>query len=66
MKCDTIATGIVEAAREVGLDVPLIVRLEGTNVDLGKTILAESGLPIISADTMKDGAAKAAAAVGGQ
>ena len=65
MKCDTIAEGIVAAAREVSLGVPLIVRLEGTNVQLGKQILAESGLPIISADTMKDGAQKAAAAVQG-
>jgi succinyl-CoA synthetase beta subunit len=62
MKCDTIATGIVTAAREVGLDRPLIVRLEGTNVDLGRQILAESGRPIISASDMKDGAQKAVAA----
>jgi succinyl-CoA synthetase beta subunit len=59
MKCDTIATGVVSAAREVGLDRPLVVRLEGTNVDLGRRILAESGLPIISASDMKDGAQKA-------
>ena len=51
MKCDVIAEGVVAAAREVHLTVPLVVRLEGTNVDLGKKILAESGLPIISAPT---------------
>jgi succinyl-CoA synthetase beta subunit len=59
MKCDTIATGVVTAAREVGLDRPLVVRLEGTNVELGKQILAESGLPILTASDMKDGAKKA-------
>jgi succinyl-CoA synthetase beta subunit len=59
MKCDTIATGVVTAAREVGLDRPLIVRLEGTNVELGKQILADSGLPILTASDMKDGAQKA-------
>jgi succinyl-CoA synthetase beta subunit len=63
MKCDTIANGVVAAAAAVGLDVPLIVRLEGTNVELGKKILAESGLTITSADSMLDGAQKAAAAV---
>ena len=62
MKCDTIAEGVVGAAREVGLDRPLVVRLEGTNVALGKQILADSGLPIITADGMKDGAQKAVAA----
>lgn len=65
MKCDTIANGVVAAAKAVGLNVPLVVRLEGTNVDLGKKILADSGLPIISADSMKDGAQKAAQAVRG-
>jgi len=59
MKCDTIADGVVTAARQVGLDRPLVVRLEGTNVDLGRKILADSGLPIISASDMKDGAQKA-------
>jgi len=59
MKCDTIANGLVEAARTLGLNVPLVVRLAGTNVDLGKSILAESGLTIISADSMGDGAQKA-------
>ena len=63
MKCDVIAQGVVEAARQVSLSVPLIVRLEGTNVDLGKKILAESGLPILSANNMADAAQKAVAAV---
>lgn len=62
MKCDVIAEGVVTAAREVKLKVPLVVRLEGTNVDLGKKILAESGLPIISAANMADAAEKAVAA----
>ncbi|MGE5386604.1 MAG: ADP-forming succinate--CoA ligase subunit beta [Betaproteobacteria bacterium] len=63
MKCDTIATGVVTAAREVHLSVPLVVRMKGTNEDLGKKILAESGLPIITADTMADAATKIVAAV---
>ncbi|MDI6747472.1 MAG: ADP-forming succinate--CoA ligase subunit beta [Rhodocyclaceae bacterium] len=63
MKCDTIATGIVSAAREVHLSVPLVVRMKGTNEDIGKKILAESGLPIIAADTMADAATKIVAAV---
>ncbi len=58
MRCDTIAEGVVAAAKEVSLDVPLVVRLEGTNVDLGKRILAESGLPIISGDDLADAAEK--------
>ena len=62
MKCDTIASGIVAAAKQVTLNVPLVVRLEGTNVDLGKKILADSGLPIISASDMGDAAQKAVAA----
>ena len=61
MKCDVIAEGVVAAAREVHLTVPLVVRLEGTNVDLGKKILAESGLPIISAENMTDAATKVVA-----
>jgi len=65
MKCDVIAEGVVAAAREVHLKVPLVVRLEGTNVDLGKKILAESGLPIISAGNMADAAEKAVAAAKG-
>ncbi len=56
MKCDVIAEGVVEAAKQVGLQVPLVVRLEGTNVDLGKKILNESGLNIVSAESMADGA----------
>jgi succinyl-CoA synthetase beta subunit len=59
MKCDVLATGVVEAAREVKLSVPLIVRMEGTNVDLGKKILKESGLDIIAASDMADAARKA-------
>jgi succinyl-CoA synthetase beta subunit len=62
MKCDVIAQGVVAAARQVKLAVPLVVRLEGTNVDLGRKILAESGLPIISAANMADAAQKAVAA----
>ena len=58
MKCDVIATGVVEAAKQVGLSVPLVVRLEGTNVDLGKKLLGESGLNIIAAESMADGAQK--------
>ena len=63
MRCDTIATGVVAAAKEVHLSVPLVVRMKGTNEDLGKKILAESGLPIITADTMADAATKIVAAV---
>ncbi|MBI1905847.1 MAG: ADP-forming succinate--CoA ligase subunit beta [Rhodocyclales bacterium] len=63
MRCDTIANGVVTAAREVQLSVPLVVRMKGTNEDIGKKILAESGLPIISADTMADAATKIVAAV---
>lgn len=65
MRCDVIANGIVEAARQVELRVPLVVRLEGTNVELGKEILAKSGLPIISADGMTDAAQKAIKAAKG-
>jgi len=63
MRCDVIAEGIVVAAREVDLDVPLVVRLEGTNVEKGKKILADSGLPILSADNLADAAEKAVKAV---
>jgi succinyl-CoA synthetase beta subunit len=63
MKCDVIAQGVVEAARQVKLSVPLVVRLEGTNVELGKDILAKSGLPIISAANMADAAQKVVTAV---
>jgi succinyl-CoA synthetase beta subunit len=62
MKCDVIAKGIVAAARQVGLKIPLVVRLEGTNVDLGKQILAGSGLHIVAADDLGDAAMKAVAA----
>jgi succinyl-CoA synthetase beta subunit len=62
MKCDVIAEGVVAATKELGLKVPLVVRLEGTNVELGKKILAESGLAIQPADTMDDGAKKIVAA----
>lgn len=65
MRCDVIATGVVEAARQVKLSVPLVVRLEGTNVELGKKILAESGLPIISASNMADAAEKVVKAARG-
>jgi succinyl-CoA synthetase beta subunit len=65
MRCDIIADGVVTAAREVSLKVPLVVRLEGTNVDIGKKILAESGLPIVSADNLGDAAAKIVRAVAG-
>jgi succinyl-CoA synthetase beta subunit len=64
MKCDTIAQGIVQAAKEVGLKVPLIVRLEGTNVELGKKLIRESGLNIIAAADLDDAAVKAVAAIG--
>jgi succinyl-CoA synthetase beta subunit len=65
MKCDTIATGVVAAAREVKLNVPLIVRMKGTNEELGKKILAESGLPIITANNMAEAGEKAVAAARG-
>jgi succinyl-CoA synthetase beta subunit len=64
MKCDTIANGVVTAAREVQLAVPLVVRMKGTNEDLGKDILAKSGLPIITADNMAQAAEKVVAAAG--
>ena len=65
MKCDIIAEGIVAAAREISLKVPLVVRLEGTNVELGKKILAESGLPIVSGADLADAAQKIVKAVKG-
>ena len=64
MKCDVIAEGVVAAVKEVGLKVPLVVRLEGTNVDLGKKILNESGLAITAADDLDDAAKKIVAAIG--
>ena len=63
MKCDTIAIGVITACRATNLSVPLVVRMKGTNEDLGKKMLAESGLPIISADTMAEAAQKAVAAL---
>lgn len=63
MKCDVIATGVIAAAKQVSLQVPLVVRLEGTNVELGKKMLAESGLNIVAADGMADGAKKIVQAV---
>ena len=63
MRCDVIAEGVVAAAREVSLHVPLVVRLEGTNVELGKKILQDSGLPIVSADNLADAAEKIVSAV---
>jgi succinyl-CoA synthetase beta subunit len=63
MKCDIIATGVVAAVKEVGLEVPLVVRLEGTNVDLGKQILSRSGLNVIPADDLDDAAQKIVKAV---
>lgn len=66
MRCDIIANGIIEAAKTVNLSVPLVVRLEGTNVDLGKEILAKSGLAIIPADDLSDAAQKIVAAVEGK
>jgi succinyl-CoA synthetase beta subunit len=63
MKCDVIAQGVITAAREVKLSVPLVVRLEGTNVELGRKMLQESGLPIITAGNLDDAAQKAVAAI---
>ncbi len=62
MKCDVIAEGIIAAAKAISLNVPVVVRLEGTNVELGKKMLAESGLKLISADSMSDAAKKVIAA----
>ena len=63
MKCDVIASGIVNAAKEVGVRVPLIVRLEGTNVERGKEIIRSSGLKITTADDLDDAAKKAVASL---
>ncbi|MEM8555458.1 MAG: succinate--CoA ligase subunit beta, partial [Pseudomonadota bacterium] len=65
MRCDVIAEGVVSAVKEVGLKVPLVVRLEGTNVEKGKEIINTSGLDVIAADNLKDGAEKIVAAVKG-
>ena len=64
MKCDVIAEGVIEAAKEVGLQVPLVVRLEGTNVERGKALLKESGINIVSADSMAEGAKKIVELIG--
>ena len=63
MKCDVIAEGVIAAVKEVGMQVPLVVRLEGTNVELGKKIIRESGLNVISADDLDDAAQKIVKAV---
>ena len=63
MRCDVIAEGVVAAAKEVSLHVPLVVRLEGTNVEQGNKIVADSGLPIVSADDLGDAAVKIVHAV---
>ena len=63
MKCDVIASGIVNAARQVGVNVPLIVRLEGTNVERGKEIIKSSGIDITTADDLNDAATKAVASI---
>ena len=65
MRCDTIANGVIDAARQVNLGVPLVVRMRGTNEELGRKLLADSGLPIIQADNMADAARKIVAAVNG-
>jgi len=65
MKCDIIAQGAVDAVKEVGLQVPLVVRLEGTNVEAGKEIIKNSGLNVIAADDLDDAAQKIVAAVKG-
>jgi succinyl-CoA synthetase beta subunit len=64
MRCDIVAEGILAAVKETGLNMPLVVRLEGTNVELGKKIIAESGLNVINADDLDDAAQKVVAAVG--
>jgi succinyl-CoA synthetase beta subunit len=66
MRCDVIAGGIIEAAKALSIDVPLVVRLKGTNVELGKEMLAKSGLKITPADDMADAAQKIVAAVNGK
>ena len=62
MRCDVIAQGVITACKAVNLSVPLVVRMKGTNEELGKKMLVESGLPIISADTMADAATRVVAA----
>jgi len=65
MRCDIIAEGIITAVKEVGVQVPVVVRLEGTNVELGRQMLRDSGLSIISADGLTDAAQRAVAALNG-
>jgi succinyl-CoA synthetase beta subunit len=65
MKCDVIAEGVVAAVKQVGLEVPLVVRLEGTNVEAGKKIISQSGLNVLSADDLDDAAQKIVKAVKG-
>ncbi len=65
VRCDLIADGIIQAVKEVGVEIPVVVRLEGTNVDQGKALLAQSDVEIIAADDLQDGAQKAVAAIGG-
>ena len=65
MRCDVIAEGVLAAVKEVGLQVPLVVRLEGTNVELGKDIIRNSGLNVIAADNLSDAAQKIVKAVKG-
>ena len=65
MRCDVIAEGVVAAVKDVGLTVPLVVRLEGTNVDLGKQIIADSKLNVVSGDDLDDAAQKIVKAVKG-
>jgi succinyl-CoA synthetase beta subunit len=65
MRCDVLAQGVVDAARELSVNIPLVVRMQGTNVELGRKILADSGLPIISAETMAEAAEKIVQAVKG-
>jgi succinyl-CoA synthetase beta subunit len=64
MRCDVLAQGVVDAARELSVSVPLVVRMQGTNVDIGKKILADSGLAIIPAETMAEAAERIVKAVG--
>ena len=66
MKCDVIANGIIEAVKQEALEVPLVVRLEGTNVEIGKRLLTDSGLNLIAADGLAEAAQKAVAAVRGE
>jgi succinyl-CoA synthetase beta subunit len=66
MRCDVIAEGVITASRAVSLKVPLVVRMKGTTENIGKKMLADSGLPIISADTMEEAAQKVVAAASGK